>query len=366
MVRLLFKAIFGIIVIALAIYGGICAYIQLRTIENIQNTDIFEAIPANPDMMLIVHSPKQLIEKWNILENFFDLLPEKESLSVIDAIGKAQVCNEQCIDKETLAMAYYPEGNLLFLRMKKHDFNYMEQTFLSENLSAFAPKEESYRDAKIYIKATCGEGFFCYTLYHHIFIGSFEKRLVHKAIDAFTDKKSINPDSLFFDKNAFAGLYLNYQRRFPVFKMLNPDTLNYHITGNVQLKDQVLEISGFLPVNSLDTVDLADVDSIVSLDFNPEMIPLNTDSFSLVLDEKGRILFNDEEALKKYTEQIDNQQSLEQDQAFQTLFRQYYDEDVREISWTQQQISSTPYNFLMLSSPNQTDKFYNLLIYREP
>ena len=293
MIRQLFKTIFGIIIIALAIYGGIYAYFQLKTIENIQNTDIFEAIPVNPDMMLIIHSPKQLIETWNAFYRFSDLLPEKESLSVVDAIGKAQVCSEQCIDKETLIMSYYPEGTLLFLRMKRRDFDYMERKFFSANLSVFAPKEEIYKDTKIYIRATCSEDFFCYTLYNNIFIGSFEKRLVHRAIDAFTDKKSLRADSLStapsmsllekLDKNALAGLFVNYQNRFPVLRTLIPDTLNYWITGNIQLKNQALEISGFLPVNSLRTTDLADT-TVVSFNLTDDVSTAVVDTSAVLLD----------------------------------------------------------------------------------
>ena len=441
MIRLLFKTIFGIIIIALAIYGGIYAYFQLKTIENIQNTDIFEAIPTNPEMILILHSPKRLIETWNTFEKFSDLLPEKESLSVVDAIGKAQVCSERCIDKEALMMSYYPEGTLLFLRMKRHDFEYMERKFFSANLSVFAPKEEIYRDARIFIRATCSEDFFCYTLYNNIFIGSFEKRLVHRAIDAFIDKNGLRADSLStaptmsllekLDKKTLAGLFINYQKRFPVFKTLIPDTLNYWIAGNVQIKNQALEISGFLPVNHLEATDLPDIDSTISLNFNPAIIPLSanyffytndkTKSFSeninvfmrdtsifdclqneiayfkfakndslqvnheavffsstcpdkffkdkeyiVGFNENKHILFKNKEAQENYIKQIENKQNFEQNQTFQMLFRQYYDKDIREIIWTQQTNSSVPYNFLMLNSPNQTDKFYTLLIYQEP
>jgi len=376
MIRLLFKTIFGIIIIALAIYGGIYAYFQLKTIENIQNTDILEVIPPNPEMMLVVHSPKQLIEIWSTYYQFSDLLPEKKTLPVVEAIGKAQVCSEQCIDKEALLMGYYPEGTLLFSRMKRRDFEYMERKFLSENLSGFTPKEEIYKDAKILIRATSNEDFFCYTLYNNIFLGSFEKRLIHKAIDAFIDKKNLRTDSLStipfasllekFDKNALAGLFVNYREKFPVFKILIPDTLNYWIAGNVEIKDEVLKISGFLPANHLEKFDSIDSDSsVVSLDFDPAIIPQNTNYFYYQANNKIKNYPEDVKSFVKDTLIFD----CFQNKIFQTLFRQYYDKDVREISWTRQIFSSENkpiiYNFLMLNSPTPTDKFYTLLVYRE-
>jgi hypothetical protein len=183
MFKQILKFIFGIIVIALAIYGGVYAWFQLKAVENIHQTDVYEAVPANPDMMLIVHRPASLSEVWNVCSKFSNFLPEERSLTVVDAVGKSQLCGEQCIDKEPLIICYYPHGTLLLSRMKTRDFRYMERKFFKTNLSGFAPKRETYKDAVINIKATNDESFFCYTLYNNIFIGSFRKRLVHEAIE---------------------------------------------------------------------------------------------------------------------------------------------------------------------------------------
>ena len=286
MLRLLLKTILGIIVIALAIYGGIYAWFQLKTAEDIHNTDVFEAVPANSSTILVVHNPKQLSEVWKVIDKFSALLPEEKSLTVVDAIGKSQICSEQCIDKESLIISYYPEGTLLLLRMKRNDFKYMERKFFTPNLSGFAPKKEIYNEAEIFIKATNDESFFCYTLYNNIFIGSFEKRLIYKAIDTYDNKNRLNNDSVLnkpitsfdkFDKNALAGLYIDSLKNSVVFKDIITDSLNNWLTGDIKIKDQTLEISGFLPANDM-VSDKSDTLSI-DMNFDPEMIPLSSSFF---------------------------------------------------------------------------------------
>lgn len=254
---------------ALAIYGGIYAWIQLKADEDIQQTDIYEAIPTYPDMMLIVHKPALLPEVWNICGKFSNLLPEKKSLVIVDAIGKSQICSEHCMDKEPLIISYYPEGTLLFSRMKLKDFEYMEKKFFKVNLSGFMPKKEAYKDAEINIKATGDNAsFFCYTLYHNIFIGSFEKKLIYKAIDARIQQSGLRNDSTFretieafnrFDKNVLSGLYLYHPKKSFIFKKLTSDTSEHWLTGDIKFRDQVMEISGFFPANERDTLS---VDSI--------------------------------------------------------------------------------------------------------
>lgn len=256
MFRIILKSTFGIIVIALAIYGGIYAWFEIKAMEDIHQTNIYEAIPADPGMMMVVHRPAQLAEVWNICNKFTHFLPEEKSPVIIDAIGKSQICSEQCIDKSPLAICYYPEGTLLFSKMKKKDFEYLEKKFFKNRLSGFAPKKEVYKDAEINIKATNNERFFSYALYHNIFIGSFEKRLVHQAIDTYIQQTGLMNDAN-FDKNALAGLRLNNPEKSLIFKELVSDTLNNHrLTGDIKIKDSSVEISGFFPVNEIakDTV----------------------------------------------------------------------------------------------------------------
>ena len=300
MLRLLLKTIFGIIIIALAIYGGIYAWFQLKTAEDIHNTDIFEAIPANSNTILVVHNPKQLSEVWKVIDKFSALLPETKSLAVVDAIGKSQICSEQCIDKESLVISYYPEGALLFLRMKKTDFEYMEKKFFAPNLSGFAPKKEIYNETEIFIKATNDESFFCYTLYNNIFIGSFEKRLIYKAIDTYDNKTGLRNDSVLkkpmtlfdkFDKNALAGLYIDSLKNSTVFNDLITDSLNNWLIGDIRIKDQTLEISGFLPASNI-TTNKSDTLHI-DMDFDTKMIPLSCSYFKYHLVERNTDNYTD-------------------------------------------------------------------------
>ncbi len=426
MFKLILKTIFGIIIIALAIYGGVYAWFQIKAIEDIQNTDIYEAVPANPDMMLLVHKPMQLPEVWNICNKFSNFLPEEKSLVVVDAIGKSQICSEQCIDKEPLAISYYPEGTLLFLKMKRKDFEYMEKKFFKTNLSGFASKKEIYNNTEIYIKATNDESFFCYTLYHNIFIGSFEKRLIYKAIDTYNRQSGLKNDSTFgktlasfdkFDKNALAGLYLSNPNKSFAFKELFSGLLMNSLTGDIKIKDQIIEISGFLPVNKKDTIS-------ATLDFNPRMIPQNTSYFKYCFPENTvdsilspciensigfvqfiasdtiqskrevlifpsscmeksykknghaigffenyMIVSHDKESIEDYISQIKEEKTFEQNPAFQTIFNRHYGNDVHEIVWMRKNFfpekKPAYYDFLLFTSPNFTDKFYSLSIARE-
>ena len=355
MFKQILKFIFGIIVIALAIYGGIFAWFQIKAIEDIHQTDIYKAIPATPDMMLIVHKPAQLPEVWNVGSSFSNLLPEEKSLMVIDAIGKSQICSERCIDKEPLAICYYPEGTLLFSKMKRKDFDYMERKFFRANLSGFAPKKEMYKNAEIRIKATNGEDFFCYTLFHNIFIGSFKKGLVYKAIDAYIQQSGLRNDSTSektmsafdnFDQNTLAGLYLKDMHKSFIFKELASDTLNHWLTGDIRIKDQIIEISGFLPVNQQDTLS-------VTSGLTYQMIAQDTSYVKHYFSEN--VVDSILSPLKTGTE-------YEQNPAFQTIFNENYDKDVHQIIWMRKNF----YNFLLFISPNHTDKFYSLSILKEP
>ena len=355
MLKQILKSIFGIIVIALAIYGGIYALSQIKTIEDIRQTDIYKAVPACPDMMLIVHKPAQLPEVWNVGSKFSNLLPEEKSLVIVDAIGKSQICSERCIDKEPLAICYYPEGTLLFSRMKRKDFEYMERKFFRANLSGFAPKKEMYKDAEIRIKATNSEDFFCYTLFHNIFIGSFKKGLIYKAIDAYIQQSGLRNDSAFektmtafnnFDQNALAGLYLNDMCKSFIFSELESDTLNYWLTGDIRIKDQIIEISGFLPANQQDT-------SSVTSGVTYQMIARDTSYIKHYFSEN---------AADSILSPLKTSAEYEQNPAFQTIFNENYDKDVHQIIWMRKDF----YNFLLFISLNQTDKFYSLSILKEP
>jgi len=355
MLRQILKSIVGIIVIALAIYGGIYAWFQIKAVEDIRQTDIYEAIPTNPDMMLIVHRPALLPEVWNICNKFSNFLPEEKSLTIADAIGKSQICSEQCIDKP-LVICYYPEGTLLLSRMKTKDFKYMEKKFFKANLSGFAPKKEVYKDAEISIKATNNESFFCYTLYHNIFIGSFRKKLIYEAIDAYIQQSGLRNDSTFketmmefdnFDKNALAGLYLSNPKKSFIFKELISDTLNHWLTGDIKIKDQIIEISGFLPANGQDTLSVA-------LSFTHQIISQDT-SYS-------KYYFPENAVDSILSSGIKNSTGYEQNPVLQVILKEHYDNDVREIVWMRKEY----YDFLLFVSPNYTDKFYSLSIVREP
>ena len=428
MLRQILKTIFGIIVIALAIYGGIYAWFQIKTIENIRQTDIYEAIPANPNMILIVHKPALLPELWNVCNKFSNFLPEEKSLVVVDAIGKSQICSEQCIDKEPLAISYYPEGALLLSRMKLKDFEYMEKKFFKTNLSGFAPKKEMYKKAEISIKATTDESFFCYTLFHNIFIGSFEKKLIYKAIDAYIQQSGLRIDTTFnkeivvafdkFDKNTLAGLYLNNLKKSFIFKELTSDTLNHWLIGDIKIKDQTMEISGFLPANKQDTL-------FARLNFTPRMIPLNTSYFKyyfpgnavdsilspciekstgfiqftgndsihsnrealifqsscteksfeknayfISLHEDYIIASRTKESVEDYLTSIKEEKTFEHNPVFQAIFKKHYNNDVHKIVWMRKEFplkkKSAFYDFLLFVSPNHADKFYSLSIVREP
>ena len=367
MLKQILKFISGIIVIALAIYGGIYAWFQIKAVEDIHQTDIYEAVPANPSMMLIVHKPELLPEVWNVCCKFSNFLPEEKSLTVVNAIAKSQICSEQCIDKEPLAISYYPEGTLLFSRMKLKDFEYLEKKFFKANLSGFAPKKEVYKEAEINIKATNDESFFCYTLYHNIFIGSFEKKLIYKAIDAYARQSCLKNDSTFketivsfdkFDKNSLAGLYLNEPQKYLIFRELNSDTLNRWLTGDIKFKDQILEISGFVPANEQDTLS---VDSISSSS------PCMEDS---VKYENDIIRLRNKETVEDYLTSVKEENAFDQNPVFQAVFNDHYDNDVHEIIWIRKEFAweEKPvfYNFLLFVSPNHTDKFYSLSIVREP
>ena len=365
MLRQILKFISGIIVIALAIYGGIYAWFQIKAVENIQQTDIYEAIPANPGMMLIVHKPALLPEVWNVCGKFSNFLPEEKSLTIVDAIGKSQICSEQCIDKEPLVVSYYPEGTLLLSRMKMKDFEYMERKFLKPNLSGFAPKKEMYKNAEINIRATNDESFFCYTLYYNIFIGSFEKKLVYKAIDAYILQSGLRRDSTFketivafdkFDKNTLAGLYLNDPKKSFIFRELISDTLNHWLTGDIKIKDQLIEISGFFPAGEQDTPS---VDSISS--------PCIEDSTRY---ENYIIVFRNKESVEGYLTSVKEENTFEQNPVFQAIFSEHYNNDVHEIVWMRKEFlsgkKSVFYDFLLFVSSNYPDKFYSLSIAREP
>ena len=413
--RQLTETVLGIIVIALAIYGGIYAYFQLKTLENVSNTDIFEAIPGQPQTMLVVHNPKQLFEVWNTCNDYINLLPEEKSLTVVDIIGKVQMCSERCIDKEPLVISYYPEGTLLFMRMKQKDFKYMEKRFFTDHLSGFAAKKEIYKNAEISIKATNNEDFFCYTLYNNIFIGSHERKLIYKAIDSYDNKTGLHISQFDkFDKNALAGLYINSLKNISFLNELTSDNLNCSFTGDIKVGEHVLNISGFLPDESVtetesqifdwgmipanascfkyssskevkedypeciknlsiqnDVIGVVDIPKNDSLTSFQHIFILKSSSTgeiakanncTIIPYENYLIICEDKNGAENYLNLLNEGQTLKQNPMYQAIFKQYHEDDALEIIWA----TFARYDFLISISSNHTDKFYSLSIIGKP
>ncbi len=275
----LFGVIFLFVIIGFTIYGSIHLYSRLKSDEKMKVADISGFLPTDFQYLLTIYNPKQIQTEYHNLEKISKLLPNPDILLVAEAIGKEQICSQQN-SKDGLIISFYPEGELLFSKMKKENFRLMEKNFFSENLSEFSAKKEIYKDVTIYIKVTQKEDFFCYAWCDFVFFGSFDKSLIYKAIDFYcNNKKSTNKselNSLFLDKYAFAGLTINSSQ---IEKFDGRDFEKYkgeNIGGNIRFKDGIMEFSGYITLeNSKDTSDT----NFEKINFAPEMIPESVSFF---------------------------------------------------------------------------------------
>lgn len=169
----------------LVLVAGIHAFFRLKSEKEAYETDPFTLIPGNVQGILYIPDSRFVLPANPIFKLFFS-----------GYLQHSKITNLLPFFEKGILLSLHPEEALIYIKPDSEEYLQTIDYIFRHAYSSFPPKKEKYKEIEIRIFSGKDNDFFCYAYHKGIFIGSYSKKLLEKALDMFDSRENLYSDPI--------------------------------------------------------------------------------------------------------------------------------------------------------------------------
>lgn len=186
--KVVIRIVFFALILTVLVLAGMYAFVKLRTGEQVYHTDLFELVPQEHDVVFFTPEPNKLTQTFPK-----ELLPDSSYLSIVD--GMRPVFTKSLPGSDKFILSFKKNDGLILYPSTPEQIAEWESLQNKKGFFIYPPVKDNHAEINYTAYLTNDGRFFCFSYHQGVFLASYSKLVLEKALDLFTtgEKAIDNP-----------------------------------------------------------------------------------------------------------------------------------------------------------------------------